>query len=349
LHESVDELAACLPSKGGDLASDACGTALNSTDNEFWLANQPNGYQHTGLFNTWNISSDISEFSVLAETEDDFKSTVKFAHDHNLRLVVKNTGHDWYGRSTAAGSLLLWTHLPKSIDWHDHGFIADGCDPSSSLPAVTVGSGVQFKDLYYPAHARGKIIMGGTCDSVGVGGCWTAGCYGPFTKKFGNGAINIIQVRVVLANGTLVTANKCKNPDLFWSIRGGGGGNTGVITEFTARSHRTPKFMSAVRFSGSSGTAAEYKQLLVQTLKMGAATSKNASTLCNDGSLVWKQADGTTHIQCSAYEGDVPAMKSLFQPLVAWARAQGGGIKGSISGGVSWNDSSFDPKVLRLD
>jgi hypothetical protein len=92
LHKSKDELAACLPEYGGNIKSEACGHALGSTDDEFWLANQPNGYQHTGLFNTWNISTDISEYSVLAETETDFQATVKFAGDHNLRLVVKNTG-----------------------------------------------------------------------------------------------------------------------------------------------------------------------------------------------------------------------------------------------------------------
>ena len=70
--------------------------------------------------------------------------------------------------------------------------------------------------------------MGGTCDSVGVGGCWLGGCYGPFTKLFGNGAINLLEANVVLANGTLVTCSESQHPDLFWTLRGGGGGNTGV-------------------------------------------------------------------------------------------------------------------------
>jgi FAD/FMN-containing dehydrogenase len=118
----------------------------------------------------------VSEYSVLAKTPEDFSATVKFAADHNLRLVVKGTGHDWYGRSTAAGSLLLWTHLRKGITFHD-SFVAEGCDASTSVPAATVESGVQFMDLYPDAWNHGKIFMGGTCDSVGVGGCWSAGCY----------------------------------------------------------------------------------------------------------------------------------------------------------------------------
>ena len=59
--KSVDELSACLPQFGGSAAAAECEQALNSTDDEFWLSAQPNGYQHTGLFNEWNISSDLSE------------------------------------------------------------------------------------------------------------------------------------------------------------------------------------------------------------------------------------------------------------------------------------------------
>lgn len=67
------------------------------------------------------------------------------------------------------------------------------------------------RDSRYPnAWNHGKIFMGGTCDSVGVGGCWTAGCYGPFTKRFGNGAINILEAKVVIADGTILTVSKCR-------------------------------------------------------------------------------------------------------------------------------------------
>ena len=70
--------------------------------------------------------------------------------------------------------------------------------------------------------------MGGGCDSVGVGGCWLGGCYNKYTKKFGDGAVNMLQAKVVLANGSLVTTSETSHPDLFWTLRGGGGGNTGA-------------------------------------------------------------------------------------------------------------------------
>ena len=334
-----------------------CDKALNSTDNEFWLSAQPNGYQHTGLFNEWNISDDLSEYSVLAETPEDFSATVKFAADHNLRLVVKGTGHDWYGRSTAAGSLLLWTHLRKNITWHD-GFVAKGCDASTALPAATVETGVQFMDLYPDAWNHGKIMMGGTCDSVGVGGCWSAGCYGPFTKRFGNGALNILEATVVIADGTILTTSKCSHPDLFASIRGGGGGAAAVIVDFVARSHPAPRWTSASGFSGSAGTHAECLKLSAQVMKTSAqiAIAGKAGEICDNGGLDWGCGPngGTPSMTCSAYEGDPAAMRAFLQPLVDWANKQGGTIKGSAHAAVNWNKTTTritdfsDKEAVRL-
>ena len=99
--------------------------------------------------------------TVRALNERDFGHTVAFAHTHNLRLVVRGTGHDWYGRSAGAGSLLLWTHLRKNMTWHD-AYVAEGCAADTALPAVTVQSGVQFYDLYPAAMRQNRFVIGGT-------------------------------------------------------------------------------------------------------------------------------------------------------------------------------------------
>jgi hypothetical protein len=180
LEVSVDEMAPCTK----DINSVECSHALEGSDDEFWLSSKPNGYQHTGLFGVWNLADRLSSYAVRARTESDFVAAVQFAAKNDLRLVVKATGHDWYGRSTAAGSLLLWTHLRKNITWHS-AFVSAGSTGSKGVPAVTVQSDVQFSDLYpaaqatpFPGDPQGRrtIVMGGGCDSVGVGGCWLGGC-----------------------------------------------------------------------------------------------------------------------------------------------------------------------------
>ena len=84
----VDEMEPCIT----NVTSTACNATL-SNDTAYWLADQTNGLQNSAFFGAWNISTDHSAFVVRAEAEADFQATVSFAHTHNLRLVVKNTGH----------------------------------------------------------------------------------------------------------------------------------------------------------------------------------------------------------------------------------------------------------------
>jgi len=281
-----DELSSCIEA-GVDSAG--CRAALGAAsgfaraDDNHWLADSPQGFQHTGHFGAWNASRDHFRFAVAAETESDFVETVRFSKTHNLRLVVKATGHDWYGRSTAAGSLMIWTHRRKAMRWHGAGGDGAGFVPAAcaiddvGVPAVTVESGVQFSDLYPAAQDRGRLVIGGTCDSVGVAGCWLAGCYGDFSKKFGAGSVNILQARMVLANGTLITVSRCSHPDLFWSLRGGGGGNVGVVTELTAQTHPAPTIITGATFSGNVTTMPEYRGLFRELLKVhGTAIQVNS-------------------------------------------------------------------------
>jgi FAD/FMN-containing dehydrogenase len=199
---------------------------------------------HTGLAagggqEPWSIAHNQSALAVAAESAEDVAAGVAFAAKHNLRLSVKGTGHDWFGRSgshpSLAGGLLMWTHKMKRVTWHDSAFVAERCAADSGVDdAVTLEAGLQFADFYPEAEKRGRLVNGGTCTSVGVGGCTLGGCFGPFSQKLGPAASNVLEAKVVLANGTLVTASKCSHPDLFWALRGGGAG-FGVVTEWTMR------------------------------------------------------------------------------------------------------------------
>jgi hypothetical protein len=367
LEVSVDELDGCIGA-GGAEKSEACWSQLNQTDDEFWIADQPNGYQHTGLWGSehgtpgaegegasWN-TSELSAFTVLAQTESDFQQTVRFAATHNLRLVVKATGHDWYGRSYAPGSLVLWTHQRKKMTWHD-AFVPAGAS-EKGVPAITVESGVQFSDMYpaaqatpYPNDPEGRksIVMGGTCDSVGVGGCWLGGCYGPFTKLFGNGAINLLEANVVLANGSLVTCSESQHPDLFWTLRGGGGGNTGVVTQFTARTHPAPRYTISSGFGCTGKDMAGFTACAKHALKhsseaMGWSSAPGVQD-CGGGGPNFRSSSFSAGFSCGLqWEGDANRTAKLYEPLVAWCEepAQKAlGLSCSSSSHVNWKQSDY--------
>lgn len=343
-----DEMQACID----DVQSEECSATL-ANDTAYWLADQPNGLQNTAFFGGWNISSDHSAYVVDCREEEDFKAATKFALAHNLRVVVKNTGHDWYGRNTAPGSLMLWTHHRKSVTWHD-SFVADGCHETEGVPAVTVQSGIQFFELYPEAQKVGKLVIGGTCDTVGVAGCWMSGCYGAFSKKFGNGALNMLQARVVLANGTLVVASECSHPDLFWALRGGGGGVAGVVTEFVARTHPTPKHVTSMSVSANANTTEEYHKLVMEGLKVYTEVTQDRDQAPNGGvGFGCTPIDGTDQYNCNfginiqGFESDPEKQKALLQPLVDYANRQP--VNGSVYGKASlssvdiWKPEYFDP------
>lgn len=117
--------------------------------------------------------------------------------------------------------------------------------------------------------------------------------------------------------------------------------------------------MSQAGFSGSAKTAAEFKSLLAQMLKLTATAVKpRAASLCNDGGMSWKpvrhdgsmsmSGGGSVSLRCSAYEGEHQAIRGLLQPLADWANAQGGTIEGTVYSKVSWNQTQYNPKLPQL-
>jgi FAD binding domain len=139
---------------------------------------------------------------------------------------------------------------------------------------VRYGSGVQWMEIYSEAFTHSKIVTGGTSgvciesslvkhtslltlhQSVGAGGGWLmGGGHGFFTNRFGLGVDNVLEVEVVLPTGDIVIANAYSYPDLFWAIRGGGGGTFGVLTQITMKAHPSES-LNAIRlgvYSADSG------------------------------------------------------------------------------------------------
>ncbi|XP_002987070.2 uncharacterized FAD-linked oxidoreductase ARB_02478 [Selaginella moellendorffii] len=170
-------------------------------------------------------------------------SAVKFASRYNLRLVVRTSGHDPTGRSTAPGSFAIWLHHLKSITFHE-SFVPEGYCPDKNspplgkIPAVTIGAGVQWEELYAATHERNSVITGGACSSVGAaGGFPQGGGHSLLSPMFGLAADNILQYEIVTAGGELLVANDWQNQELFWALRGGGGGTFGVVVSATYRTH----------------------------------------------------------------------------------------------------------------
>ncbi|TFK94016.1 FAD-binding domain-containing protein [Polyporus arcularius HHB13444] len=181
----------------------------------------------------------ISVIGVDARSISDIQAAVRFAVQHNLRLAVKNTGHDFLGRSDGRGSFMVWTHNLKNITVHPSFMPAGSTSMNESFQdAITLGAGVQWHEAYAAANASGLVLVGGASagGSVGAAGGWLqGGGHSALSPSFGLGVDNVLEFSVVTSTGSHIVTNAHQHPDLFWALRGGGGGTFGVVASVTYR------------------------------------------------------------------------------------------------------------------
>ncbi|KAJ5788017.1 FAD-binding domain-containing protein [Penicillium paradoxum] len=164
---------------------------------------------------------------------DDIKTSLEFANKHNVRIVIKNTGHDYLGRSTGKGGLSLWTHNLKSTE-----FIARYESSHYNGPAMKLGAGVQGFEAYAAADAVGHRIVGGACPTVGIAGGYSqGGGHSLLSSSHGMAADNVLEWEVITANGQHLVATPDQHSDLYWALSGGGAGNYAVVLSMTSRVH----------------------------------------------------------------------------------------------------------------
>jgi FAD/FMN-containing dehydrogenase len=250
-------LAAC---RGGP-DSAACQEIIKNLQNPFYIGDEPGATQSTGWADGW-ISAP-SAYCVAAKNTDDVIAAVNFARENNLRLVVKGGGHSYQGTSNAADSLLIWTRSMNKITLHDT-FVAQGCGENEApQPAVSIGSGAMWIDAYNAVTTNaGRYVQGGGCATVGVAGLVQSGGFGSFSKNYGMAAAGLLETEIVTADGTARIANACTNSDLFWAIKGGGGGSFGVVTRVTLRTRELPAFFGGCIATVKAASDGKFHKLI---------------------------------------------------------------------------------------
>jgi FAD binding domain-containing protein len=183
------------------------------------------------------------EYVVNASTVQHVQAGINFARENNVRLVVKATGHDFRGRSTAPNSLSIWVHNLKGLEWHDN-FTLSGSEGDNVGPAVTYAAGENSLSGFSTANQHGHMIDFGGAPTLSPGGYAQGGGHSVISAKHGLAADNILEANLVTPDGKLVTANAHQNSDLFWAIRGGGGGTFGVLINVTVRAFPSEEFTS---------------------------------------------------------------------------------------------------------
>ena len=242
----------------------ACAQLFKKLKNPYYLGDEVGLTQSLGWVGAW--TSEPSVYAVAAKTTKDVVAAVNFARTNNLRLVVKGGGHSYQGTSNAPDSLLIWTRHMNAITTHD-AFVGASCEGSAPQPAVSIEPGAIWGHAYNEVTTKGgRYVQGGGCMTVGVAGIILGGGFGSFSKAYGTAAASLIEAEVVTADGEIRIANACSNPDLFWALKGGGGG-FGVVTRVTVRTHELPDYFGGASATIKAASDDAYRRLIAKTLE----------------------------------------------------------------------------------
>jgi FAD/FMN-containing dehydrogenase len=256
-----DPLAVCRTAPDGG----ACQRLFQSMHNPYFISENPALTETSGWLDAWN--SVPSAYAVKAQSTADVVAAVNFARENHLRLVIKGGGHSYQGTSDAPDSLLVWTRQMSGITLHD-AFVPANCDATHGpQPAVTVETGARWLAAYDAVTTRGaRYVQGGGCTTVGVAGFIHGGGFGSFSKKYGLGAAGLLQAEIVTADGGVRVVNACNHADLFWAVKGGGGGSFGILTKMTLRTRELPNTFGAASGTIKANSDAAFRELIAMTL-----------------------------------------------------------------------------------
>ena len=191
---------------------------------------EPGKPGYTAAARVYNLRFDNIHPSAVARPADavDVRNAVRAMVHRGAAVRARSGGHSYAGYSTLSDGVVIDLSKLDSI-------VVDHRSQTAK-----VGAGAQLIDVYAALTKAGALLPGGSCPSVGISGVTLGGGFGLAGRRFGLTADNLVSVEIVTADGRLQTVNAQTDSDLLWALKGGGGGNFGIVTEFTFNVHPLP-------------------------------------------------------------------------------------------------------------
>jgi FAD/FMN-containing dehydrogenase len=216
-----------------------------------------------------------------------------------MTIAARSGGHSYAGYSAPASGLVIDVSAMKKVD-------------IQGTQAV-IGAGAKLKDVYAALGAAGRALPAGSCPTVGIAGLTLGGGIGVLARKYGLTCDHLSSAQVVTADGKLLTASATSEPDLFWALRGGGGGNFGIVTEFTFDTDPAPN-LTVFSLHFPAGSAAAVLNAWQQWIP-AMPPELWANLVLSGGSPVQCRVGG-------CYVGNAPALNTLLNNLTTNAGAR---------------------------
>jgi FAD/FMN-containing dehydrogenase len=205
---------------------------------------RPGSAAYAGAARVYNTRFDGARPDAVIEPLDtrDVQAVLRWADRHDVRVAARSGGHSYAGYSTVDEGVVVDLRRLRAIAVH------------RGAHRASIGAGAHMIEVSDALARHGGAVPGGSCPTVGFGGLALGGGYGLAARAFGMTADNVIALVVVTPDGRRRRVDARHDPDLFWALRGGGGGNFGIVTRFEVRVHRVGR---AAHFSASFASAGQ--------------------------------------------------------------------------------------------
>lgn len=210
----------------------------------------------------------------LCQDTTGVSEAIKFAIANNLPVAVKSGGHCMEGFSSNNDGLVINLSSMKKIEW-------------LSSETIRVNPGCTLAELYNELLPEKRIIPGGSCAGVGIGGLVLGGGYGLMARRFGLTCDSLQGITMVDGKGNITSVSG--EDELLWACKGGNNGNFGVVTELVFKTHNAPATMQSFRFKSYKVTTEKAKLTLEKWFEV-------AETLPNNCFSAFVQNGKTTYI-----------------------------------------------------
>ena len=191
----------------------------------------------------------------LCNSTDEVAAAMRYAREHKLTVSVKSGGHCMEGFSCNDGGLMINVSNMNQVQWVDK-------------QTIKVGPGCVLSNLYSETLPQGRLLPGGSCGTVGIGGLTLGGGYGLFARKFGLTCDHLLEATMVDGMGNI--QNTRHDPELLWALKGGGNGNFGVVTEMIFSTQIAPTHLKAHYFKAHHLNAERAASLLERWMQVAA-------------------------------------------------------------------------------
>ncbi len=268
----------------------------------------PNSPLYNELRQDWNRA--IQQYPVVidyCQNETDVSNAVVWARERKVPIRIRSGGHNYEGYSNGNCTLVIDISEMNAME-------IDECEG-----ILRVQAGVNNEQVYAFVSSKGYPFPGGTCPDVGVSGYVTGGGWGLSCRMLGLGCDSLLEARMVDAQGKVLTASRDHNPDLYWALRGAGGGNFGVVTGMSFRLPPKVDRVTLIEIDYLHVSSWEQVQFL-QTWQHWLRTADDRMTLI--ARIYNSPSDGLAVLARGIYYGDPEEARHILRCFLSLENAE---------------------------